>query len=275
MSKNGILLSVAQNQEGRLPKIVTPVDRLPIDAIGNDVARGKVPGAEPIGSYGEREADAGETNRVVWPNGVFSLPDAAGVQMSIVSTSTDDTDGGTGVNEIEIHYLDADLVAGHEIIPLAGLTPVLTAATNIRFVNCLHIQVPGTLSAASGDITASNGGTTYSQISAGEVRCSSSMRMIPAGKICFVAGAAASSVSGTAAARTVIRIVGSELDNHQYIDPLILMPYGSIAVQDSSEAFNFPVPLRFSAGSVVGLTVTTDKAATVAGSWFGWIEDAA
>ena len=31
MSKNGILLSVAQNQEGKLPKIVTPDDRLPVE----------------------------------------------------------------------------------------------------------------------------------------------------------------------------------------------------------------------------------------------------
>ncbi len=273
MAKNGHHISVSTDQEGASPKIVTPTDRFPVDNIAYDVARGKVDGAYPIGSYGERNCDAGEVNRIIWPNGVFTIPDAAGVQMSIVSTSADDTDGGTGVNSVEIHYLDADLIEKHEIVTLAGLTPVSTVATDIRFINCMHLQTTGSGLAAAGDITASNTGSVYSQISTGEVRCSSSARMIPAGKKCFVAGASASSVSGTAAARSVIRIVGTELDNHQYTNPLIFMPFGSIAVQDTSDSFNFPVPLLFNAGTIVAFTVTVDKAATVAGSWFGWLED--
>jgi len=239
------------------------------------LARGDIAGAKPYGAYGERSAGAGETNRVIWPNGVFTLPAAAGVQMSLVSTSAnDDKDAGTGIRSIEIHYLDDALTEQKETVLLEGLTPVLTQATNIRFINCMHAKTFGTFPAtAAGDIIASNGGTTYSQIAAGANRCSSSARMVPAGKCCFVAGAVGGAASGTAAASVIIRIVASELDENQYIDPLILFPFGAIAVQDTSAFYTFPLPLCFSAGTVIAMSVTTDKAAQVAGSWFGWIED--
>jgi hypothetical protein len=273
MSKQGILITVAGDQEGATPQIVTPLERFPVDDMGNDVARGKVPGAEPIGAFGYREASAGETNRVIWPNGVFTLPPVTGVQMSIVSTSANDGITGSHAQKLELHYLDDDLNPQIEFIETDGLTPVLTTATNIRFINCLHIHQIGTVAAAAGDITASNGGTDYAEIAQGEVRCTSSARMIPKGKVCYVKGIVGGAVSGTAAAKVIMKMVASELDAFQYIDPLILFPYAGVAVQDTSETFVLPIPLRFSAGSVVALTLTSDKVAIVTGSWFGWLED--
>lgn len=239
------------------------------------VARGDIAGAESFGSYGERTALGGETNRVIWPNGIFTLPPVAGVQMTVVSTSANDTAAGTHVRTIEIHYLDSNLDQRHETVIMAGLTPVLTTATDIRFIQCMHIQTVGGASTAfaAGDISASFGGVTYSLIAAGDTRCTSSARMIPGGKVAFVEGASASATSGTSAAKVRVRIVASELDTHQYLDPLILIPFGSIGVQDGSEATTFPLPLRFSAGTVIAMTVTTDKDANVNGDWFGWIED--
>lgn len=282
MSTNGTLISVAGNQDGaaiagsgrKTPKIVTTSDPFFADSTPLQVARGKVPGATPVGSFGERLALAGEVNRIIWPNGIFKLPPASGVQMSIVSTSANDAAAGTGIRTIEIHYIDSSLNQQHESVTLNGLTPVLTVATDIRFIDCMHVSSYGsTPAAASGTITASNGGVTYSQISAGDLRCTSSARMVPAGKYLYVAGAIGSSVSGTSAAKAELRIVATELDTHQYIDPLIFIPFGTIGIQDASEAFNFPVPLRFSPETVVALTVTTDKDAQVSGSWFGWFED--
>jgi uncharacterized protein YqgC (DUF456 family) len=254
--------------------IVSETEPSSVSDFGTSVARGRMSGAYPYGSYGERDASSSEVNRVIWPNGTFTLPDAAGVQMSIVSTSADDDITGTNARTLEMHYIDSNGEEQNEFVNLDGTTPVLTTATDIRFINCLHIHDIGTNAYAAGDILASNSGIIYAQISANNVRCTSSMRMIPTGKVCYVAGAIGGAVSGTAAAKVVLKIVASELDIHQYIDPLILIPYGGIAVQDSSEAYNFPVPLKFSAGSVVGMLLTTDKAATVTGSWFGWLEDA-
>lgn len=243
------------------------------DKFETQISRGEVAGAKPIGSYGKRTTTGAENNRVIWPNGVFSIPDAAGVQMSLVSTSADDDETGTGIRIVEIHYLDADLVEQSEFVTLQGLTPVLTAATDIRFINCMHVHTFGTSAYAAGTITASNGGTTYSQISTGQLRCSSSARMIPAGKKCYVAGAVAGAVSGTAAAGVFIDLVASELDDNQYTDPLIMFPQSGIGLQDTSVTFNFPVPITFNAGTVIALSLTTDKTAIVGASWFGWLED--
>lgn len=251
---------------------VTQLAPLPSDSIMVNVARGLVTGAQPYGSYGKRTTSGAETNQILWPNGTFTIPSSSGVQMTLVSTSANDDETGTNIREVEIHYLDANLAQQSEIVTLQGLTPVTTTATNIRFINCMHVHTFGTTAYAAGDITASNGGTTYSEISTGELRCSSSARMIPAGKKCYVAGAVAGAVSGTAAAGVVIQLVGSELDSNQYVDPLIMFPHGGIGLQDTTAAFNFPVPFPFSAGSVVALSITTDKAAIVAGSWYGWLE---
>lgn len=136
----------------------------------------------------------------------------------------------------------------------------------------MHLQTVGSGGVAAGNITATNGGTTYSEIAAGEARCSSSARMVPAGKTCYVKGAAASAISGTSASRVQVRLVASEIFSEQFVDPLVFFPFGTIGVQDNSISMIFPVPLAFQAGTVIALTATTDKAANIGGTWFGWTE---
>jgi hypothetical protein len=241
------------------------------------ISKGTIAGVQPFFAYGQRTAAAAETNRVVWPNGPFEIPPVAGVQMSVVSTSANDDLTGTHAQILELHYLDGSLNEQTEFIEMDGLTPVLTTATDIRFINCMHVhQVGGAATNfAEGDILASNGGTTYAQIAAGEVRCTSSARMVPAGKCAYISGAIGGAASGTASTSVVLRLVASELDIYQYVDPLVLYPYGGIGIQDNSATYNFPSPLRFTEGTVIAITATTDKAAEITASWFGWLEDAA
>ncbi len=277
MSKNGILISVAENQQGKSPKIVTKDDRFPIGSYETDIARGVITGAMPFGAYGERTVSAGEVNRVVWPNGIFQLPDIAGVQMSISSTSADDDETGANARVLEFHYLDADLNDKVETITLHGLTPVLTEATDVRFINCMHIHEWGDTPTAAGEITAEHddggGSVVYSHIAIGDTRCASSARMVPAGKKLFVQGMVAGATSGTAAAKVKIRVASSYFDGHDYTYPLTLVPFGAVGLQDSSVTFNPPVPIPVPAGSVVAMTATSDKEADVTASWFGWVED--
>ncbi|MFX0046312.1 MAG: hypothetical protein ACFE8Z_10735, partial [Candidatus Hermodarchaeota archaeon] len=245
-----------------------------------EIARGGVQGAQLIASSGKRSALAGEIVHVIWPNGEFQLPPSSGVQMSISSTDItgDDAPSGDGARSIMIHYLDANLEPNTEIIVINGDTPQLTEATDIRFIQCMHLKTWGVNKVATGDITAKydpgSGPITYSQITAGKNRCTSSARMVPAGKKCFVAGAVGGASSGTAAASAVLDLVASELDGEQYLDDqFILFAHAGLAVQDNSEAYTFPVPIPFQAGTVIALAVTTDKNATVTGSWFGWLEN--
>lgn len=256
---------------GRIIKTYTDLDHHTYLA---EVARGRVSGSMPIGAYGKRVAIGAEQGRVIWPNGTFTLLPEIGAQLTIVSTDAEDGAVGlTGALVVEMHYLDANLEPQIETITMTGLTPILTDATDIRFVQCMHLTDVGSVGAAVGTITAKLTTITHSIIDTGEVRCTSSARMIPANKRVLITGAAAGAVSGTAAAGVTVNIVASELDIHQYLDPLILIPHAGIAVQDTSTTMSFDMPLVFSAGTVVAMTMTTDKAAITSASWFGILED--
>lgn len=242
-----------------------------------DIARGAVDGVMPFSAYGKYVATGAITNQVIWPDGTFAIPPSTGVQMSIVSTSAAD-DGspvGTGVRTLDIHYLDDNLLPQVETIIMNGITPVLTVATNIRFIQCMHILTAGTARSAVGTINASNSGQIYAQIAAGSRRCSSSARMVPAGKKLFVAGAVGGSISGTAAAGAEIKISSTYFDGHDLTSQSIFMPFGTITVQDIAVPYTFPIPVGpFPAGTVVLNEVTVDKAATTTSNWFGWLENA-
>lgn len=253
-----------------LGAVVNEADYLEYDPI--NAARGISPRCEPFGAFGERTTSGAETNYQVWPNGLLELLPDAGAQLSFVSTSAEDSPTGNGVQSIHMHYLDGSLNDQDEIVILNGLTPVLTTATDIRFVQCLHIDESVSTSVA-GTITASYSGVIYSEILAGQTRCSSSFRRVPRNKRLMIYGAIGSSISGTAAARTQLRIVANSIATHQYTNPLIFVPHGSVGVQDGNAALEFKPPLAFYEGDIVGITHTSDKGCTISASWFGTLED--
>ena len=238
-----------------------------------NIARGKMPGAMPFGSFGERTSSGGESDFPVWPDGPIPPILLTGVQMSIQSTSANDSAAGTHVRVVEIHALVGDaLLPYDEFVTLNGTTPVLTQATNIRWIQCMHIHEVGANVFAAGTISAKHDGNTYSEINVGRNRCASSFRMVPGGKRLYIDGALGSSVASTADTRTRLRLVANEIDTHQYNDPLILIPHAAIGVQNGAIGFNFPPGISFSEGTIVGCTHTTDKAATITCSWFGRLE---
>ena len=238
-----------------------------------DVSRGLVSGAQPFSGYGKKTT-VGADSGVLWPNGTYTFPPAAGVQMSLVSTSASDASAGTGIRTISIQYLDASLATQTEVVTLNGVTPVNTVATNIRFIQCMSMVTFGSGKAAAGSITATNGGTTYSYIATGDVRCTSSVRMVPAGKKLFVSSMVAGSASGTAAASTVVNAATPNFNGTDFTTSSVFIPIASSTFQDNSSGITVSCPLMFTAGQSFGMTFTTDKAATVTGQWFGWLENA-
>lgn len=238
-----------------------------------NISRGRVSGSTPFYGYGEKTT-AGADSGVLWPNGAFVFPAAAGVQMSIVSTSANDTAAGTGIQTLDIHYLDANLAEQVETVTMNGTTPVLTVATNIRFIQCMHMATFGSGAAAAGNISATNGGNTHSYVAAGDVRCTSSVRMVPTGKRLIVHDVFAGSSSGTAGASVIIRAATPTFAGHDFTTSSVFIPMASAAYQDNSSGLSFTCPLVFTAGQSFGLIFETDKAATVVGSWFGWLENA-
>lgn len=272
MSAQGIRLSTSARIDTS-HQLVTRLDRLPVDSIQNDVARGYVPGAVQFGSFGERELVGATSNQIIWSNGAFSAPHPTGIRISVVSTSANDSAAGTGIRTLEIHYLDNNLDEQVETVIMTGTTPVLTVATNIRFINLAHMITFGALAHAAGDITFTNNGNNYAEILAGNPVQVSSARMVPRGKVFYLSGATAGSVSGSTTARVLIRLAANSYNGNIFNNPFALVPYGSIGVQDNTVAFNFPVPFRFISGVVVALLASSDKSCTVSGSIYGWLED--
>jgi hypothetical protein len=270
------------NAHGHYDDVITGLETPVNGAIGapfsmdymTAIAKGLIPGAYSFNSYGERTTAGAETNFPVWPDGAFNIPASTGVQMSFVSTSAADSSAGANIRTIEMHYLDVNLVEQVETIILNGLTPVLSVATDVRFIQCLHILTFGTNAFAAGIITASNAGVTYSQIIANDLRCSSAFRMVPAGKVLYIDAMFGSSISGAAAARTILKFVSNTTDNNVFSNPLILLPLSSIGIQDGAALLTMPPQNGFPAGAIVGFTHTTDKAATISASWFGHMENA-
>lgn len=241
-----------------------------------EVARGNVPGAQIMASHGELTTIGAVTDHLIWPlAGVpaLAVPPEVGVQLSIVSDSINDISGGTGAQVLEIHYLDGDLNISNEFVTMDGTTPVLTVATDIRYVECMHIHEIGGLKEAAGNISATESAIVYSYIAAGKRRCTNSARRVPAGKQLFIHALWGGSVSGTAAASTTVRLVSTNIDRQDYTEDAITIPHAAISVQDSSESLTSLAVMAFPAGTVVGLECTTDKAATVTAGFAGWIED--
>lgn len=234
------------------------------------IAQGKITGAQPFTATGRRTTAGAETNSVIWANGALYFP-ATGVQPTIVSTSANDAAAGTGARTVHVHYLDQSLNQQVEVVTMNGTTPVTMAATNVRFVEYVHAETAGTGNTAAGTITCANGANTFAIIAAGDGNSTSVTRVVPNGKTAYVYAMAAGSSSGSAAASVLVAVKASQIDTAANASN-ILYTHGAIALQDNSATLSFPQPARFSTGTVITMTLTTDKAATVVGTWYGWLE---
>lgn len=242
----------------------------------DDVARGYIPGTEIFNSFG-RKATVGADSGILWPNGPFNIPPSGGEVMEIVSSSASDSLAGTGIRTVEIHYLTPALVESAITVVMNGLTPVTIPAT-IRFVECVHMVTYGTNKKAVGNISVRRIGgdaQVFSYIAAGGVRCSSSARMVPAGKKALIKSAIASSISGTAAAGTEIFFATSFFGTHSYLDNLVFIPQVALGYQDNTFGLNFATPFTIPEGHIFGLTFSCDKAAIITGSIIGAMESVA
>ncbi len=240
-----------------------------------NISRGLVPGSTIFGSYGKRVA-AGAESGTLWSGTptAFAFPPAAGVQMSVVSTSANDAAAGTGIRSIDIYYLDASLNPAFETVTMNGVGAVLTVATNIRFIQSVHIATVGANKVAAGTITISNGGTTYARIEVGDVRSASSVRMVPAGKRLIVTSFYAGSSSGAGAASSIIQLASPQINTRDFTTSNILVPTTAAVFQDGSGGITITCPAAYTAGQSVGIVFSTDKAATLVGQWLGWLENA-
>ena len=278
MSSQGIRLSTSKKGDTS-HELVTRLDRLPVDNINNDIGRGNVQGAKYFSSFGSASVQGAGQKRIVSTQASFPDPLTSGTQFAFRSTSGNDIANGIGIRSIEIHYLDNELEEQSEIITMAGASLVTSVATDIRFINEMHVY---TFGAGNGSIAKGHAQGTITALAFGVVRATilinqrlqkSSARMVPKGKRLFVADTTVGSSSGSADARCTFTLVASEYNSKLFDDPFLFIPYNAMSTQDSSVLFTLPVPLQFSEGTVVAFEVSHDKTCTVEAAFHGWIED--
>lgn len=227
-----------------------------------DIARGAVPGAKPFAAFGEKITSGAVTYSPIWDTGMpnaLTVPNA--VRMSVVANGAD-------VRRLRLIYLDGALEQREEIITLNGTTPVLTVATDIRFVNNLY-SLNG---AAATEVVLSQGGVTYARLNAGEVQFKQAVYRVPAGQRLMLTALYAGAVSGTSASKVTVRVEVSFFNGDSFGAQGLLHPVGGLGVQDDAVTLPFgpfPVP----PGEIVALTFKCDKAADVLGGFFGWTEN--
>lgn len=226
-----------------------------------DIARGYIPGAKPFSAFGERITAGAETDSVLWESNMpATLTVPNGVQLSFVSSGTD-------TRRLKLIYLDGDLIERAEVITLTGTTPVLTTATDIRFVNSMY-SLDGS---AAVTVTGTHGGTTYVRLNAGDVQFNQAMYRVPTARRLMLTALYAGATSGTSAARVTVKAEASFFNGDRFADAGILHPIGAVGLQDNAVTLPFG-PFPIPAGEIVALTFRCDKAANVVGGFFGWME---
>lgn len=242
----------------------------------DNIAAGPV---EYFSAYGSRSSVSTAVNGDdIWVGTATTLPippQPGGQQMTVVSTSVNDAALGTGLQNVEIHYVNSAGLEISETIPLNGINPVNTAATNIRFVNEFYGKSVGTGGAAAGTITIYALGapaTVYSQINPGHFKAANTAKMVPANKVCLIESFA---VSGGAAAGGKSAMVNLRATAHHGL-LLPVSPNPVFQGEDSAVVFNsgifikYDTPILIPAFAVIKCTsFATAAGADVTASWHG------
>ena len=123
----------------------------------------------------------------VWDVGGTKTMLTEATETTLVSTSVNDTLGGTGANVVQVNGLDADYNMITEFVNMNGTTPV-TCANNYLRIYRLRVVFSGTGLKNAGTITATEtgGSTTQAQIVAGFAITQMSHFTVPAGYTAFV-----------------------------------------------------------------------------------------
>lgn len=122
------------------------------------VARGQIQGHRSFAVFGFNP-DVDTTQVSVWPlPSLISFPSSA-IQMTVSSTSANDTSAGTGARTVVVQGLDANYNEVTETVTMNGQTAVTMTASLLR-VNYAYVATAGSGDSAAGDIYIGTGVVT-------------------------------------------------------------------------------------------------------------------
>lgn len=212
----------------------------------------------------------------IWEGAAVAVPfpnQAVGEQMTLVSTSANDTSAGSGSQQVNVHYIDAAGNEATEIVTMNGVTPVNTVATNIRFVQYMHTQRVAALgNVAAGDITIYRTGDAariYNVIKTGGNISLNAHRMVPAGKTFH-----ATNIKGDATDNKAVSVrLRATCDYEGVLTPNIFIFNEIFELYNSSVGITLELPRSFPAFCIIkGTAVSTSAGGTASLSYEGWLE---
>lgn len=152
------------------------------------IGAGAIPNKSMFHVFGEA-TNVDNTMVTVWPlNTLYTFPTVQSAMEIVSSNAADDADiagtPGTGVQTVEIHYLDNTFTEKTYTFTMNGTTAVTSSVSDIYRINNMYATAVGSAGAAVGNITlrTAGPGTTYGYIAAGHVTAHQAVYTIPAGK---------------------------------------------------------------------------------------------
>ena len=170
-----------------------------------EVQRGNVPGVTIVHLFGERESmDTNAAGEDIWrvnelsatPSAPASIyitptPASAGEQMTVISESAGDVNGSTGIDTLELDYLDGSGDEQTTTVTMNGTTAVDVTPSDVSFVNGMHATAVGTGTVATGNIRIykkADDTLVYSMIAAGGNQSMVPIYKVPTGKTLYTQG---------------------------------------------------------------------------------------
>lgn len=244
----------------------------------SEIARGTIDGMSDFIGFGERDnlqVVAGGSD--IWRGTSVSQPwpnQVGGEQMMILSSDHDDRLTGTGIQKIEIDYLDAIGNEQYETISMNGTAWARTVGTNIRFVNAIHATQVGSGTVALGDISICANGTiatVYNMISVGGNMSLSTQRMVPYGKSFYLHEWTASCIAPNTSTITRLRLRATEAHGTRVSGVFLFTDTAHL--NNSFYTKHFSVPRKIPQLSVIKVTAWVGAAGAYAGaSYSGCLE---
>ena len=230
-------------------------------------------------SIGERDDIAVVGSGVdLWHGATSSLstPPSAGEQMQLFSNNVNDTAGGTGVQEVLIHYLDSNGVDQLEVVATNG-GAVDTIATDMMFIQDIHSTKVGSNNVAEGIIDIRSKATPaniFNMIDAGGNMSLTISKMVPANKTLYITQWSA---SATGKQRVTMRLRSTDHHNILYDGNFPVFLFKDTANLENSSYTKrweqdewFPIP----ALSIVKVSAwTSHPGAYISASWSGILID--
>jgi hypothetical protein len=254
--------------------VVNEVTTLPIP-YGQRVADG-LEGVFPIRMLGfATNVDNVEID--VWNQNIKYPFSAASFNLSIVSSSANDTALGTGIRSVKVYYLDSNYIMKSEVLSLNGTTQVFGIPNDVYRINLVVAEEVGSGGSAQGTILIRTGGVTRSMISIGYTKSVQAIITVPEGFNAYITAFGVSSGNPTSGRFTMFKLQATmqELMSGNIYKRGLFTTLEQVTLQDNTNTIYYEVPIKVPPRTDIVVSAVSDAVnadANVTASVVGYIK---